>query len=389
MPGNSFGRSLVITTFGESHGPAVGCVIDGCPAGLHLDVAHLQAWLDRRRPGQNHLQSQRKEEDRARILSGLFEGVTLGTPIAVLVDNVDARPADYVQLASHFRPGHADFTWQARYGTRDPRGGGRASARETVGRVAGGAVAEVVLQAWAHAHQLPAPRVVAWAQQIGAVSADGPASAQILPGQSGGRAMDPLVLTVAQVDASPVRCPDPQASAAMVAGLEEARRQRDSLGGVVRAVVHNLPAGLGDPVFDKLTGLLGHALLSLPAVRGVQFGTGFGAAQMRGSEHNDAFAAGLQFASNHHGGVLGGLSSGAPLVIDVAFKPAATIPQPQLGASPDGAVVERSVGGRHDPCVVPRAVPIVEAAVLHVIADLVMRPARLQGGSPWATDSGR
>ncbi|MBI5607420.1 MAG: chorismate synthase [Deltaproteobacteria bacterium] len=372
MAGNSFGNALVATTFGESHGAALGCVVDGCPAGVDLTVEHIQAQLDRRRPGQNRYQTQRQEGDRARLLSGVYQGRTLGTPIAVLVENTDAKSSDYKGLDDHYRPGHADYTWDQRFGRRAPRGGGRASARETVGRVAAGAIAEAVLAAWATRNHAEPLQIVAWVQQIGTAVAQGPAPAQILPGHTAGYAFDPLTLTREQVDATPLRCPDPQAHAAMQELLEQAQRERDSLGGVVRCAVRGLPAGWGEPVFDKLTGMLGHALLSLPAARGVQFGTGFAAAELRGTVHNDAFLPGFQFASNHHGGVLGGISTGAPLVVDVAFKPAATIPQPQQGGTRAGAVAERTVTGRHDPCVVPRAVPIVEAAVAFVLADALL-----------------
>lgn len=383
MAGNHIGQALTVTTFGESHGPAVGCIVDGCPAGVPLEVAHIQAWLDRRRPAQNHLQSQRRERDAAKVLSGLFAGHTLGTPICVVVENQDARSGDYADWQDLFRPGHADMTWQLRYGHRDPRGGGRASARETVGRVAAAAIAEAVLAQWSRVHGHPEPCVVAWVQQVASVRADAPPVAATLPGLSDGHAIDPLRLTRDAVDASPVRCPDATASAAMVAAIEAARRDRDTLGGVVRCVVRDLPAGLGEPVFDKLTGLLGHHLGSLPAFRGLQIGEGFGAVHLRGSTHNDPFIAGEgspRLASNHHGGVLGGITSGAPLVLEVAFKPVATLPQAQQASDAAGNVSPLTVTGRHDPCVLPRAVPMVEAAVTLALADLALRPpARLEG----------
>lgn len=379
MPGNTFGHDFRVTTFGESHGPAVGCVIDGCPAGVPLDLARVQAWLARRRPGQSPLTSARKELDEPRILSGVYEGRTLGTPIALLVENLDARSKDYAPWQEHFRPGHADFTWQARYGHRDPRGGGRASARETVGRVAAAAVAEALLEALALQAGQPPVEVVAWAQQIGAVHADAPPAEAVVPGRSFSHAIDPLRLTRAEVDQSPVRCPDPAASERMVTAIDDARRERDSLGGVVRCVVRHLPAGWGDPVFDKLTGLLGHALLSLPAARGVQVGTGFAAAGLRGSRHNDAFVrqqdGSIATATNHAGGMLGGITTGLPLVVEVAFKPPASIPQPQQAIGLKGPPQPLPVTGRHDPCVVPRAVPVVEAAVLLVLADAALRLA--------------
>ena len=384
MPGSSFGGALRMQTFGESHGPAVGCVIDGCPAGVPLDAAGIAGWLARRRPGTGPQVSGRREPDEPRLVSGVYEGLTLGTPICVLVENVDARPDDYAGLHDWFRPGHADFGWHARFGHRDPRGGGRASARETVGRVIGGAVAQAILAAWAAQRGQARIEVVAWVQSLGGVDADGPPPHTIGAGTGPTPRtlpFDPLTLTPSDVDRSPLRCPDPAAHVAMRVALDEARVRRDSLGGVVRCVARHVPAGLGDPTFDKVTGLLAHALGSLPAVRGVQFGSGFAAAGMRGSDHNDAFVrtsdGGIGTATNHAGGALGGLTTGTPLVVDVAFKPPATIPQPQAGIGPGGPPQWRTVTGRHDPCVAPRAVPIVEAAVWFVLADLLLRPARL------------
>lgn len=365
MAGNTLGRAFVVTTFGESHGPAVGCVVDGCPAGVPLAEETIAAALARRRPGQGSLSSPRREADVPQILSGVWGGLTLGTPITIVVANADAKSKDYASLQHHFRPGHADLTWHLRFGHRDHRGGGRASARETVGRVAAGAVAEAVLAAWAQKSGLPAPGIVAWVQQVAEIQA-----AASLP-----------VPARADVDASPVRCPDTLASAQMVAAIETAQRDRDSLGGVVRCVVGNMPQGLGDPVFDKLTGLLGHALGSLPAVRGVLFGDGLEAAVQRGSHHNDAFVRDdlgrIATVTNHHGGVLGGISTGMPLRLDVVFKPVASIPQPQQGITASGPPESLIVTGRHDPCVLPRAVPIVEASVAIVLADALLRPGRL------------
>ena len=376
MAANSFGTALVVTTFGESHGPAVGCVIDGCPAGIALDAAHIQRWLDRRRPAQNHLQSQRKEADAAQILSGVYQGMTLGTPIAIVIANTDARPKDYDLLSDHFRPGHADATWAARFGHRDPRGGGRSGARETVARVAAGAVAQAILHAWADRGQRQRIGVVAWTQAVGDCQAAGPAPHLIGAPATAAAIFDPLHLDDAAVDCSPVRCPDATASAAMIAAIEAARLRRDSLGGVVRCVVTGLPPGLGEPSFDKLPALIGHAVLSLPACRGIQFGSGFGAAQLPGSQHNDAFLGGLdplRTATNHHGGTLGGMTTGMPLVFDAAFKAPATIPQAVQGLASDGQAHVLTVLGRHDPCVVPRAVPIVQAAALFCIADALLR----------------
>ena len=364
MAGSSLGQSFVVTTFGESHGPAVGCIVDGCPAGVPLDSEDIAHALARRRPGQNPLTSPRRELDQPRIVSGVYQGRTLGTPITILVENTNARAKDYEAWYDQFRPGHADFTWHARFGHRDPRGGGRSSARETVGRVAAGAVAEALLAALAVRDNRPQPRIVAWTQQIGGIVTDIAAP-----------------LDRAQVDASPVRCPDAVASEQMVAAIAAAQKDRDSLGGVVRCVVTDLPAGQGDPVFDKLTGLLAHALASVPAVRGVLFGDGMAAVSMRGSQHNDPFTrlpdGRIATTTNHHGGVLGGISSGMPLRLDVLFKPVATIPQPQQAISAEGPPGPLTVTGRHDPCVVPRAVPIVEAAVAMVLADLSLRVGRI------------
>jgi chorismate synthase len=364
MAGSSFGQSFVVTTFGESHGPAVGCVVDGCPAGVALDIEDIARALERRRPGQNALTSPRRELDQPRILSGVYQGLTLGTPIAIVVENTNARAKDYDAWDDKFRPGHADFSWFARYGHRDPRGGGRASARETVGRVAAGAVAEALLRAVAQRDGRVPPRIIAWTQQIGEIATDVDAPTDR-----------------AAVDASPVRCPDATASAAMVGAIEAAQRDRDSVGGAIRCVVTDLPAGLGDPVFDKVTGLLAHILGSLPAVRGVLFGDGAAAVRMRGSAHNDAFARDadgrIVTATNHHGGVLGGITTGMPLRLDVLFKPVATIAQPQMAIGAEGPPAALTVTGRHDPCVVPRAVPIVEACVAIVLADLTLRIGRL------------
>jgi len=380
LAGSSFGALFRITTFGESHGAAVGCVIDGCPAGVPLDQARLAAWLARRRPGHGPLVSARAEPDEPRILSGVYQGLTIGSPIAIVVDNTDARSSDYDRLGARFRPGHADLTWTARFGHRDPRGGGRASARETVGRVAGGAVAEALLDALADAEGRPRTEVIGWVQRVAEIEAvclpPGQVTHPDLP-RASGYAIDPLDLTRDAVDASPVRCPDAKASAAMVAAIEAARSQCDSLGGLVRCVVRGVPAGWGDPTFDKLTASLAHALCSLPAVKGLAFGSGFEAMRMRGSQHNDAFLRSpsgcVATATNHAGGMLGGISNGMPLLVDVAFKPVATIAQPQHVMGETGEPELTTLRGRHDPCVLPRAVPIVEAAIALVLADHALR----------------
>lgn len=346
MPGNTFGARFRVTTFGESHGPAVGVVIDGVPPGLALDLAAVQAELDRRRPG-GPLASPRKEPDTVEVLSGLFEGRTLGTPLTLLVRNTDADPAAYAPFKDVYRPSHADFTTDARYGVRDWRGGGRASARETVARVAAGAVARQVLAGI---------EIVAWVDAVGDVVAG----------------CDPDTVTRDAVEASPVRCPDPSASAAMEALIREVRAEGDTVGGVVRAVARGVPAGWGDPVFDKLDADLAKAMLSIPAAKGFESGSGYSGARLRGSAHNDAFVAEggeIRTRTNRSGGVQGGISNGMPVVISVAFKPVATIFREQDTVDTHGRAVVLKPRGRHDPCVVPRAVPIVEAMLALVLAD--------------------
>lgn len=362
--GNSFGRLFRVTTFGESHGPAVGVTIDGCPPRLPLDIADVQRELDRRRPGQSTLVSPRREEDRVEILSGVLDGVTLGTPIAMLVRNTDARGKDYGEVAQAYRPSHADFTYQAKYGHRDWRGGGRASARETAARVAAGAIAEALL--W---HLAPI-EIVAWVESVGDIAASA----------------DEATITRAEVDQTPVRCPDLAAAARMEERINEVRKAKDTIGGCVRCVARNVPAGWGEPVFDKLTALLGQAMMSIPAARGFEIGEGFASTAMLGSQHNDPFVARdgeIHTATNHSGGVQGGISNGEPLRFRVAFKPVATIFQEQDTVDSQGRPTTLKVRGRHDPCVLPRAVPIVEAMCAVVLADLALRQrvARLDGGS--------
>ena len=355
--GSSFGRLFTVTTFGESHGPALGCVVDGCPPRLPLCEEDLWRDLRRRRPGQGPLTSARQEEDRPRLLSGVHEGLTTGAPIAVLIENQDARPADYAPLADLYRPSHADWTYQAKYGHRDPRGGGRASARETAGRVAAGAIARRLLALRAGV------TVRAWVQSVGELDMGLPA--------------DPLAIREDDVEASPVRCPSPSHAAQMEAAIAAAREAGDSLGGTVTVVAGGVPAGWGDPVFDRLEADLGKALLSLPAARGVEIGSGFAGTRLRGSQHNDPFLPGPDGrpvpAKNDAGGTLGGISSGAPLLLRVAFKPTATIRLPQATVDREGRAVEVAAAGRHDPCVLPRAVAIVEAMVLLTLADHFLR----------------
>lgn len=351
------GKLFRVTTFGESHGVGVGCVIDGCPPRLALDTDALQADMDRRRPGQSRLVTQRQEGDRVEILSGVVDGRTLGTPIALLVRNQDQRPGAYDTMASVYRPSHADYTYDTKYGIRAPSGGGRASARETVGRVAAGAVARQLLAAAAGVE------VVAWVDSVADVRA----------------AVDPATVDRAVVDQGPTRCPDPVAATAIESLIDDARRQGDSLGGTVRCVARGVPAGWGDPVFDKLTATLGAAVLSLPAVRGIEFGSGFGSTTMRGSTHNDPFVPGPhgkpRTTTNHSGGLQGGISNGEDIDLRVAFKPTATIATPQHTVNEAGEAVVLEGKGRHDPCVLPRAAPIVEAVVLCVLADHLLRQA--------------
>lgn len=353
--GNTFGVRFCVTTFGESHGGAVGAVVDGCPARLPLTEADLQPQLDRRRPGQSALSTPRQEADRVTLLSGVENGLTLGTPIALMVRNADARPADYAAGAAAPRPSHADYTYRAKYGVAAASGGGRASARETIGRVAAGAIAEkwLLLQ---HGVQ-----IVAWVSAVGEIAAPD------LTEQAFARE---------QVDASPVRCPDPDSAGRMTAAIEVALREADSLGGVVTCVCRQVPPGWGEPVFDKLHALLAHALLSIPAAKGFEIGSGFAGARQRGSAHNDPFvmkASRLGTTTNRSGGVQGGISNGEPLVLRVAFKPPASIGRSQETVDYEGRPVTLRLQGRHDPCVVPRAVPVVEAMVALVLADAALR----------------
>lgn len=355
MPGNTFGQLFRMTTAGESHGPANLVIIDGMPPGIALSEADIQPDLDRRRPGQSSLTTQRKESDCPRILSGVFEGQTTGTPIAILIENADQRSADYEAIKDKYRPGHADFTFDAKYGLRDYRGGGRSSARETVARVAAGAVAKKLLAVRAGV------RIVAYVKQIGDVVAHVP---------------DPAAVTLEQVEATPVRCPDPAAAAPMIDLIERVRREQDSIGGIAEVVATNVPAGWGEPVFDKLKADLGKAMLSIPAVLGVEFGAGFAAASARGSQNNDPFIVQegrLATATNHHGGILGGISSGMPLVLRCAVKPTSSLPRPQPTVTRTGQPTTIATRGRHDPCLLPRFVPVAEAMMAVTLADHYLR----------------
>jgi chorismate synthase len=353
--GNTFGQLFRVTTFGESHGGGLGVVIDGCPPRIGISEADVQRELDRRRPGQSKLTTQRKEEDRCEILSGVFEGKTLGTPIAILVRNKDARPKDYADLAKAFRPSHADFTYEAKYGIRNWQGGGRASARETIGRVAAGAIARKVL-----AKFYPKIDIVAYVTQVHEVSAK----------------VEKWKVKRQDVDANIVRCPDKAVAKTMMQLIEEVRDRGDSLGGAIECVVRNAPAGLGEPVFDKLEADLAKAMLSLPATKGFEIGSGFSATRLRGSEHNDAFEmrdGAVHTLTNFSGGIQGGISNGEEIYFRVAFKPPATIAREQKTVTASHKQTTLVARGRHDPCVLPRAVPMVEAMTALVLCDHALR----------------
>ncbi len=352
--GNTFGRAFRVTTWGESHGDAVGAVIDGCPPRLAIDVEEIQTDLDRRRPGQSSLTSQRQEADRAQILSGVFDGLTLGTPIMIAVWNEDARGKDYEHLRNVFRPSHADYTYQAKYGIRNWKGGGRASARETIGRVAAGAIARKIL------HESHGVQIGGYVRRVADLEAD----------------VDPDSVSFADVEATPVRCPDPTIAPAMIERIEQARKDGDSLGGVVEAVARNVPPGLGEPVFHKLDADLAGAMLSIPACKGFEIGSGFAGTRLTGSVHNDLFYnddGRIRTRTNNSGGVQGGISNGENIIIRAAFKPTATIMRDQETVDEQGNEVVLEGRGRHDPCVLPRAVPIVEAMLALVLVDHLLR----------------
>lgn len=352
---SSFGSSFRISTFGESHCKGVGVIVDGVPPGMKLTEADIQPQLTRRRPGQSELTTPRDEADTVTIQSGTEFGMTLGTPISMFVANRDQRPTDYGEMAQIPRPSHADFTYLAKYGLKASSGGGRSSARETIGRVAGGAVAEKFLR------EKYGIEIVAWVSSVGPIETT---------------EVDMNTVTRAQVDQTLVRCPDAAAANGMTALIQQMRDEADSTGGVVTCVCRNVPAGWGEPVFDKLEALLAHAMLSIPATKGIQFGSGFSGAAMRGSDHNDPFIrkdGRLGTVTNNSGGIQGGISNGEPVFFSVAFKPPATIGSAQNTATYDGDPARLEAKGRHDPCVVPRAVPIVEAMTALVLADAAMR----------------
>ncbi len=353
MAGNTFGKLFQITTFGESHGAAIGVVIDGFPAGIEIDEEIIHQDLQRRRPGQSKLTTQRKETEDFQILSGVFEGKSIGSPIAVTIPNADARSKDYAHLEKTFRPSHADFTYEAKYGHRDHRGGGRSSARETAARVVAGAFAKMLLQQ-------VGIEIVAYVSSVADVCAT----------------VNDQTVSLAEVEKSIVRCPDEKASSVMEKRIELIRKEGNTLGGIVSCVVRNVPVGLGEPVFDKLHADLGKAMLSINAVKGFEIGSGFSSTKMKGSEHNDIFTSEggkTRTLSNHSGGVQGGISNGMNITFNVAFKPVATIMQAQSSVNKEGNEVTLEGKGRHNPCVVPRAVPIVEAMAAIVLADHYLR----------------
>ncbi len=344
MAGNSFGKIFKLTTFGESHGEAIGGIIDGCPAGLTIDLEKIQQEMDRRKPGQSAIVTQRKEPDSVKFLSGIFEGKTTGTPIGFTIENSNQKSNDYSHIKDVYRPSHADYTYDQKYGNRDYRGGGRSSARETACRVAAGAIAKQLLQDI---------KITAYTSSVGGIQLQ--------------KKFQELELS--EIEKNPVRCPDSETAKRMEIYIKEIRSQGDTVGGVVECVISNVPKGLGEPVFDKLHAAMGAAMLSINAVKGFEYGSGFAGSAMKGSEHNDLFEPDGSTISNFSGGIQGGISNGMDIVFRVAFKPVATIMQKQKTINAEGQEVEMKGKGRHDPCVVPRAIPIVEAMAALVLAD--------------------
>lgn len=348
MAGNSFGTLFKLTTFGESHGAAIGGVIDGCPAGIEINLEKVQEELDKRRPGQSAIVTQRKEPDTVEFLSGIFEGKSTGTPIGFIIRNSNQKSKDYSHIKDTYRPSHADYTYDEKYGVRDYRGGGRSSARETACRVVGGAIAKQVV---------PQIRFTTYTASVGEIELD----------------KDHSKLDFSLIESNPVRCPDPASAEKMEAYIKEIRSEGDTVGGTVQCVIKNVPKGLGEPVFDKLHAQLGKAMLSINAVKGFEFGSGFEGTKMKGSQHNDIFNPDGTTVTNLSGGVQGGISNGMDIYFRVAFKPVATIMQKQDTINSQGEEVEMQGKGRHDPCVVPRAVPIVEAMAALVLADFFLQ----------------
>ena len=347
MAGNSFGNLFKLTTFGESHGKAIGGIIDGCPSGLSVDIEKIQEDLDRRRPGQSKIVTQRKEPDCVEILSGIFEGLTTGTPIAFLIFNKDHKSKDYTHIKNNYRPSHADFVYDKKYGHRDYRGGGRSSARETASRVVAGSIAKQFIGEI---------NINAYVQSVGKISLNKPYQQ----------------LDFNKIESNPVRCPDQKIANEMESYIKNIRKNGNTVGGVIRCIIQNVPIGLGEPVFDKLHAQLGKAMLSINAVKGFQFGSGFSGTKLMGSEHNDIFNPDGTTKSNLSGGIQGGISNGMDIYFDVAFKPVATIMKKQDTINKEGHKVTMDGKGRHDPCVLPRAVPIVEAMAALTIADFVL-----------------
>lgn len=353
MAGNTFGKIFTLTTFGESHGEALGGIIDGCPAGIKIDLDFIQSELDRRRPGQSHIVTQRKEGDKVEFLSGIFEGKTMGTPIGFIIRNENQKSKDYEHNVDVYRPSHADYTYDAKYGMRDHRGGGRSSARETVSRVVGGAIAKIILK------QLGIS-INAYTSQVGDI--------RLLK--------DYHDLDFSKIDSNIVRCPDELLADTMIQKIEQVRKAGDTIGGVISCVIKGTPVGLGEPVFDKLHADIGKAMLSINAVKGFEYGSGFEGVKMNGSQHNDSFVSenkSIHTKTNHSGGIQGGISNGEDIYFRVAFKPVATIMQKQNTVNAKGEAVEMMGKGRHDPCVLPRAVPIVEAMAALVLVDHLLR----------------
>jgi chorismate synthase len=352
MAGNTFGQLFRVTTFGESHGPGIGLIIDGCPSGVAVDLDFIQSELDRRRPGQSKIVTQRKESDIFVIQSGVFDGKTTGTPISIFIPNEDQKSKDYDHIEQVFRPSHADFTYQSKYGIRDHRGGGRSSARETAARVAAGAIAKTILN---HCNI----NIYAYVSQVGDIKLE-----------------NKLQVDSSLIESNIVRCPDQVTAQRMIDHIIEIRHAGDTIGGLVTCQIHGCPIGLGSPVFDKLHASLGYAMLSINAVKGFEFGSGFDSINMRGSQHNDAFVKGeddsISTKTNYSGGIQGGISNGMPIYFNVAFKPVATIVEAQDTIDINGNAVIAEGRGRHDPCVVPRAVPIVEAMAALVMVDHVL-----------------
>lgn len=347
MAGNSFGKIFKLTTFGESHGPAIGGIIDGCPAGILLDFEAINTEMQRRKPGQSAIVTQRKEEDEVKFLSGIFEGKTTGTPIGFTIENTDQKSKDYSHIKNIYRPSHADFTYDKKYGIRDYRGGGRSSARETACRVVAGAIAKQLLQNI---------KITAYVSSVGEMKLEKPYSQ----------------VDFSEIEKNPVRCPDPEMASKMEDYIKAIRKEGDTVGGTVSCVIQNVPIGLGEPVFDKLHAELGKAMLSINAVKGFEYGSGFAGTAMKGSEHNDIFTETGKTKTNYSGGIQGGITNGEDIYFMVAFKPVATIMQQQQTIDNEGKKAVAEGKGRHDPCVVPRAVPIVEAMAALVMADFYL-----------------